>query len=151
MPVVTNSSGVSIQLDMPSYHRLRNAIEKLSSHEWYRGIVRDHVTAMLDTMVLYASSISHVWTGMLRQSHTRKYDSHTMKGSVFVDPDIQARDIHGRPKSIMVAEYATIEHAQGGSHAFYERTIKEMGPAASMRAIADMVSDMDRRLASRSY
>lgn len=61
----------------------------------------------------YATSITHVDTGRLKNSHF---------------PSIQTRgnEVYGVVGNNTA--YAMFEHDRGGDHAFYERTVKEEGP-----------------------
>jgi len=67
----------------------------------------------------YAASITHVDTGALRASHTMQASG--FHGSVYINPSA-ARSDGARP-----AEYGPVEHARGGAHAFYARTVAEAG------------------------
>jgi hypothetical protein len=68
----------------------------------------------------HAISITHVDSGALRASHRMRLTS--LRGEVFLDPT--ARNPFTGQKT---AFYGGIEHAKGGEHAFYERTVKEQG------------------------
>lgn len=65
-----------------------------------------------------AVSRTHVITGTLRASHRMSLSD--SQGVVFVDPSAINPVSH-----IAAAKYAPVEHARGGSHAFYGRTVME--------------------------
>lgn len=78
----------------------------------------------------YAVSITHVWKylgGGLRASHRIRMESGT-RGRVYIDPTSV------NPRGQRPAEYGIYEHARGGSHAFYERTVDEQGPTIAREA-----------------
>jgi hypothetical protein len=68
----------------------------------------------------YAVSITHVITGALRASHRIAYSG--LRGEVSLDP-LAANPVTGQHTSI----YGQAEHARGGTHAFYQRTVDERG------------------------
>lgn len=67
----------------------------------------------------YAVSITHVDTGALKGSHRMQLLSR-FRGLIYLDP--AAVGPHGPP-----AHYGPYEHNRGGSHAFYDRVIAEVG------------------------
>lgn len=78
----------------------------------------------------YAVSITHVWWykgGGLKASHRMEVKKNT--GRIYIDPN--AVNPRGQKPSI----YGPVEHARGGSHAFYERTEKEAGPQITRNAV----------------
>jgi len=75
-----------------------------------------YITAAL---LRYATVITHVVTGALRASHRAGYFNY--RGVVFIDSG--AVNPFGDRPSV----YGEYEHARGGSHAFYERTVREAG------------------------
>ena len=72
----------------------------------------------------YAVAITHVDTGSLRASHRMRIHRRGLRGTVYIDPGAVNPRTGQRP-----ADYGRTEHARGGSHAFYARTIAEEGPA----------------------
>ncbi len=75
----------------------------------------------------YAVQITHVDTSALQKSHrmgfTEARDSFI--GEIYIGGDAQ------NPRTgQLAAVYGPMEHARGGSHAFYERTVMEMGEQA---------------------
>lgn len=68
----------------------------------------------------YAVSITHVDTGALRASHRMAIEG--LQGRIYIDPNTRNPRTGESP-----AEYGMEEHARGGSHAFYGRTIEEAG------------------------
>ena len=82
----------------------------------------------------YAISITHVLTGGLRAAHTVGLFNY--RGVLFIEPS--AVNPFGQRPAI----YGEWEHARGGAHAFYERTVREAG-APIMRT---GLSILDREL-----
>ena len=76
----------------------------------------------------YAVAITHVWKylgGGLRASHRMAVEG--MSGKITIDPS--AVNPRGQKPSI----YGPYEHARGGTHAFYKRTVAEEGPETAKR------------------
>jgi len=67
----------------------------------------------------YAISIIHVRTGALKAAQTVGYFN--FRGVLFVEAGAM-NPVGQRP-----ARYGAIEHARGGDHAFYHRTVAERG------------------------
>jgi hypothetical protein len=77
----------------------------------------------------YTVGITHVDTGALRASHLMKVSN--TRGEIYINPNAT------NPRSgARTAEYGAYEHKRGGSHAFYQRAVKESGRAAANAAIA---------------
>lgn len=79
----------------------------------------------------YAVALTHVDTGSLKASH--RIALHATRAEIYLDPGAQRSD--GRRP----AQYGPFEHARGGEHAFYERTVAEHGAEignAAGRALA---------------
>ncbi len=68
----------------------------------------------------YAIAVSHVDTGAMRSGH---------RVGIFKSRGVLSLDTGARnPRSgARVAVYGAHEHARGGSHAFYDRTVNEAG------------------------
>lgn len=64
----------------------------------------------------YAIRVTHVDRGWLKASHRGRRAG--LKGAVYIAPMGGDDD---------PAEYGPYEHARGGSHAFYDRTVDEAG------------------------
>ena len=114
---------LQIVVDVPSFRRAQQAIALANGNKTYRGMFRDYISGLLKTSEVYAKSITHKDSGELAKAITWKYDSHRMKGSLFVDPGAvwhSSRGVIRRP-----AVYGIYEHARGGSHAFIKRTFEE--------------------------
>jgi hypothetical protein len=75
----------------------------------------------------YAVSITHVDTGALRASH--RMDVQGSRGEIYLDQS--AINPRGNTPT---ARYGPVEHARGGSHAFYERTEREAGLSIAQQA-----------------
>ena len=81
----------------------------------------------------YAVATTHRDTGTLAASHIMELDLSSLRGRIYINPSAR------NPKSgQMAAIYGPHEHARGGQHAFYKRTIDEAGPG--------VVDDMMRML-----
>lgn len=93
------------------------------------------VEMFADTTAEAARPITHVITGALRGSHT-PYQRRALVWDVTPNPATI------NPFGFYPAKYGPIEHARGGSHAFYERTLNERFPEiardAVMRALAEI-------------
>lgn len=68
----------------------------------------------------YAKGITHRDTTALQASHLGEV--HGLQGRVFINPAAI------NPRGQRPSEYGPYEHARGGSHAFYDRTVRERGP-----------------------
>jgi hypothetical protein len=93
------------------------------------------VQELLPDLHRYVVTITHVWIyrgGALRAAHRMSIvekGAGTARGSIFIDPTAV------NPRGQRSSEYGVYEHARGGSHAFYERTMNERGPAVQGRAM----------------
>ncbi len=81
----------------------------------------------------YAVSITHVRTGALRASQRMKVNS--LKGQIYLDQS--ARNPISRE---LTSKYGPVEHARGGTHAFYARTELEAGQRIARAAAAGMMA-----------
>lgn len=75
----------------------------------------------------YAIRVTHVDRGWLKASHRGRRAG--LKGMVYIAPQGGEDD---------PAEYGPYEHARGGSHAFYDRTIEEAGDQIAKGALKIM-------------
>lgn len=81
------------------------------------------------TLQRHAIGITHVDTGSLRASHRMRLEAGGLRGVIFIDPGaVNPRS--GQKTSV----YGPHEHARGGSHAFYARTVSEAGPSVEKQA-----------------
>ena len=92
--------------------------------------VRDAIIALHR----YAVQITHVGkytgAGALKSSHRMEVDG--TEGQVYIDPaSVSPRRTKRKYKPV---EYGVYENARGGEHAFYDRTVDEIGPNVSARA-----------------
>lgn len=85
--------------------------------------VRDAVIALHR----YAVQITHVDTGSLRASH--RMDVNELEGMVYIDSGSVNPRTREKPSI-----YGVIENARGGEHAFYDRTVSEIGEQVRARA-----------------
>jgi hypothetical protein len=58
-------------------------------------------------------------------------------GRIYIDPTAV------NPRGQRPEEYGVYEHARGGSHAFYERTIKERGEQIGDAAVRFVMRDIE--------
>lgn len=78
----------------------------------------------------YAVAVTHVDTGALRASQ-RIRAGPGARAEIYIDPSSR------NPRTgVPPARYGPVEHARGGSHAFYERTFYERIPDLAPRAAA---------------
>ena len=82
------------------------------------GVVDEEIKRLVIGSNRYAMYVTHVDTGALRASH-RMY-LRPMEGEVSV-----SMDTYNPRSGRAVHVYAEFEHARGGSHAFYARTVAE--------------------------
>lgn len=84
----------------------------------------------------YAVQITHVGKyvggGALKNSHRMQIDG--LEGSVYIDPaSVSPRRTKKKYKP---SEYGVYENERGGEHAFYDRTVDEIGASVEARATA---------------
>lgn len=79
----------------------------------------------------YARRITHVDTGELQGAHRATYTG-SLRAEVYIDRG--RRNIRGGRPHI----YGVYEHARGGGHAFYARTVNEEG-GAIMAEVANTI------------
>ena len=83
----------------------------------------------------YATQITHVGKyeggGALKSSHRMEVDG--TEGKVYIDHgSVSPRRTKRRAKLVV---YGVYENARGGEHAFYDRTVDEIGEQGSARAV----------------
>lgn len=98
------------------------------------GRVEDVVRDAVIALHRYAVQITHVGQypggGALKSSHRMKLDG--LEGIVFIDPSsVSPRRGNSKQRP---AIYGVFENERGGEHAFYDRTVYEIGDAVSGRA-----------------
>lgn len=100
----------------------------------------------------YAVRITHRVTGTLAASHMMDFASGGVQtywrgirfksmatGVIYINP-MAINPVSGeKPEN-----YGPVEHARGGSHAFYARTLQEAGPVAGNLAVAIIQSRLPR-------
>ncbi len=98
------------------------------------GASEEAVREAIITLHRYAVQITHVGKytggGALKSSH--RMDVQGLEGKVYIDPS-SVSPRRGSAKQMPVI-YGVFEHARGGEHAFYDRTIAEIGGAVVNRA-----------------
>lgn len=121
-----------VEINVTEFNRAKKAIAMVNQKGTYRGMFRDEIKENLRYLTWYAKRITHKASGVLALAHTWEYDSYRTKGRIFLSEHvswIQGRSTIRRPHI-----YGVYEHARGGSHAFYERTVRE---AATDRYMSD--------------
>lgn len=85
----------------------------------------------------HAVSITHVDTGALRASHRIQISNGGLRGMIYIDAG--SRNPRSKQKPSV---YGAYEHARGGTHAFYDRTLAEAGNPAVDRAVNRFIGDL---------
>lgn len=78
----------------------------------------------------YAKGITHIDTSALQASHLGEVSG--ARGRIYINPAAI------NPRGFRPEIYGFYEHARGGSHAFYERTVAERGPG--------VINEVSRRI-----
>lgn len=134
---------IYFEVRVTGFYKVKEALTMLSYKGFYRGLLRDSLTSMLRGLRDYAKMITHVQTGALAGAHRYEYDSHSMRGWLYIDP----RVVYAQGSTLRwPREYGVYEHARGGSHAFYQRTMNEEGYNVATRGMKLMVRVLDLRL-----
>lgn len=102
-------------------------LNRLAANNQPNSVVGAAVEGATQAAHRYAIYVTHVETGALKGAHT--YTVHGARGEVYIRPDAVRSD--GRRP----AQYGPFEHARGGTHAFYARTVSE--GASSIQAAAE--------------
>lgn len=90
-------------------------------------------------LLAHARDITHVITGGLQTAHRAVLElSGDPRATIFIDPS-SVNPLGERPYL-----YGPKEHAKGGDHAFYARTVNERGPTAVAGALAKMIERLPR-------
>ena len=131
---------ISIRVYVRNYYRIRQALE--NADRLYRGAFRDAIKHTLLVLKNYAHYITHRRTGTLARSHTVFYNPRRLAGYVYPSP--RYFNIRSSGRIQRADEYAVYEHARGATHAFYDRTMTEMGPHAGREGIGKIVQRMPR-------
>lgn len=95
------------------------------------GALGKAVQAATADVQRWAVIYTHVDTGALRASHRMEVGG--VRGRVYIGGGSNPRS------GLATAVYGPVEHARGGSHAFYDRVVSEQGDAIVARA-AGLVS-----------
>ena len=83
----------------------------------------------------YARQITHVDTGELQGAHRARYTG-PLRAEVYIDQG--RRNVRGGRPHI----YGVYEHARGGGHAFYARTVSEEGGAILTEAANTIIASL---------
>jgi len=112
-----------VEINVAEFNRAKKAISMANDRGTYRGMFRDEIKKDLRYLTWYAKQITHKQSGVLALAHTWEYDSHRMVGRIYIDPKVTW--IQGRSSIRRPHIYGLYEHSRGGSHAFYDRTVRE--------------------------
>lgn len=130
-----------IRARIANYYSLRRQIEAFQ--EIHRGSFSLLIRETLEELRDYARAITHRSTGTLAESHTVYFDTAHQRGEIRPDPTFARRQgRRGRLQS--VEQYAAYEHARGGDHAFYQRTLDEYGDKVVRRGVVAYMGRMPR-------
>lgn len=103
---------------------LQAALDKIEAAVKPSGALGQAVQNATRAAWKLAQAYSHVVTGALQASHRWSYAEVDGNARGLVTIDGEAFN----PRSLAdVREYAPIEHARGGSHAFYARVVEDQG------------------------
>lgn len=103
---------------------LQAALDQIAAAVKPSGALGQAVQAVTRHAWTLAQDASHVQTGALQASHRWSYAEVDGNAQGLVTIDEGAFN----PRSLEdVREYAPIEHARGGSHAFYARVVEDRG------------------------
>lgn len=103
---------------------LQAALDKIEAAVKPSGALGQAVQVVTRHAWTLAQDASHVWTGALQASHRWSFAEvgADARGLVTVGEGVVNPRTHED-----VREYAPIEHARGGSHAFYARVVEDYG------------------------
>lgn len=119
---MTLRPAMELEVKVTGFYKLKKILGELSHKGYYRGIFKNYITRLLAGGTQHARFITHKDTGDLARSHAWEYNSHTMRGSIY----ISGKFAHARGKTVQFPRvYGIYEHARGGQHAFYQRTYDE--------------------------
>lgn len=112
MPNNIFARGTVMEADVRGLREAQQGLQQLQANTSPDGM-RGRVQLAIGQLHRYASAIVHVLTGRL-------------KNSLFMDIETAGNDVIGYVATNV--NYAPIEDARGGDHAFFGRTVAEEGP-----------------------
>jgi len=115
---------IIIELNVAEWAKASKAMAFLIDGEKYRGMFRDTMPDMLEALAEYAADITHEETGNLADSFGWEYDSYRTRGRIFIKPNRPKYQRNYSPYN-WAHIYGVYEHARGGEHAFFQRTVNE--------------------------
>jgi hypothetical protein len=131
---------IDVQFKVSNYKKVAEVARRLAGGETYRGYIRDTVTGALQDLTNYAQNITHKETGLLASALTWEYNSHSMRGRLYISP----RYVRAQGSTLQWANvYGVYEHDRGGDHAFFERTLRERAPFTAARELNANVRAFD--------
>ena len=136
-----NPEVFSLEIRLTNFYKIRDILNKLSDRGYYRGAIKVMFERLLGEMTVYARDITHKRTGMLASSHMWEYDSHAMKGRLFVNP----RVVYAEGATLRWPYmYGVYEHARGGDHAFYQRTYSHFAIHGRTIAMKELIGQLPK-------
>jgi hypothetical protein len=112
-------------------------IDKIVQEMRGSGLLGTAVQYVTRGALAYAKQITHVITSGLQTAHRGTIDlANEPRGVIFIDPS-SVNSMGQRPYI-----YGQKEHARGGEHAFYARTVAERGQALIVQGVNEMVKGL---------
>lgn len=133
-------NAIDLQFRVSGHDRVARLAKELAGGTKYRGYIRDAIVGALQDLTTYAKSITHKETGLLASAITFEYNTSSMVGRLFISP----RYVRASGNRLHFAWiYGSFEHARGGEHAFFERTVQERGPFTVARELNAKIRTFD--------
>lgn len=101
--------------------------------------VRDGAVALHRHAVQITHVGQYVGGGALKNSHRIKVEG--LESVIYIDPAVVSPRRVGRKKQ-KPSVYGVYEHERGGEHAFYDRTVNEIGDSVKHRAARHIMEAM---------
>lgn len=134
MPVTVQ--GVTLKATVQGQREAAEAVQRIEREiAGANGAFSRAVGRAAESAMRYARELSHIDTGELQGSHRARYVG-SKRAEVYIDPSVI--NIKGRRPGL----YGEYEHARGGSHAFYARTVSEYGPEILAEAAGAFVGSL---------
>jgi hypothetical protein len=133
--LVTDGNKITVEGKEELIKAINDIIEQLRGS----GALGTAVQSVTRGALAYAKEITHVVTSGLQNAHRATIDlSEQPRGLIFIDPS-SVNSMGERPSI-----YGEKEHARGGEHAFYARTVAERGQQLVVQAANEMVRGLPR-------
>jgi hypothetical protein len=133
-------NALDLQFRVSGYDRVARLARELAGGQKYRGYIRDAIVGALQDLTNYAKSIAHKETGLLASAISYEYNTSSMVGRLFISP----RYVRASGNRLHFAWiYGSFEHARGGEHAFFERTMNERSAFSVARELNARIRTFD--------